>query len=296
MDFSRLILSLFLIIVSTIAYSSTAADNLGIIFIHGTNDHRDDADGGYWKKDFISQMSQSLPKPGNALVIACDYSKYMWEEEASGCTADQILDFVTNKNIDKLVVYTHSNGANVMRWILSHPTYDERFFKLGKIIRRVVALAPSSGGTPLADEVISGNIFTESVGWLLGYRNNSVKQQRVGDMALFNNELLLGSAGRSNLPVPFRVVVGTDVTASPFSSASYCNGYLLSTGLKLTKLYLERCSDGFLNCSSQVIAGSLWFFDTEKTIDKTPLSHSQSRHSCFGLEQILITDLAQQGV
>ncbi|KTC76109.1 hypothetical protein Lbir_0178 [Legionella birminghamensis] len=296
MDLPRLLLGLLFVITSTIAQALTTAPNPGIVFVHGTNDHRDDADGGYWKKDFVSQMSQSLPNPDNSLVIACDYSKYMWEEDASGCTADQMLSFIDSRKITKLVVYTHSNGANVIRWILSHPTYDARFLKLHKLISRVVALAPSSGGTPLADEVIDGSIFTGSVGWLLGYRNNSVKQQRVGDMALFNAEVLLGAAGRPSLPVPFKIVVGTDVTASPFSSASYCNGYLLNTGLKLTKLYLERCSDGFLNCSSQVIAGTLWFFDTEKTSDQTPLSHSQSRHSCFGLEQILISDLAQQGV
>ncbi|MFI4963721.1 MAG: hypothetical protein ACHP6H_07715, partial [Legionellales bacterium] len=159
----------------------------------------------------------------------------------------------------------------------------------------VIAMAPSSGGTPLADEVLDGNIFETSVAWILGYLSDAVKQQRVGDMLIFNEELLLGSKGRPSLSVPFRVVVGTDVVASPFISYSYCNGYMHNSGLKLTQMYLDICSDGFLNCSSQTYAGEVWFYDEEKTEDRKTLSHNQSRHSCAGLDQILASALVTQG-
>lgn len=296
MDLLRFFFCLLFFAFSSVVFSASSSDNPGIAFVHGTNDHRTDADGGYWKKDFIAYMAGSLPNPDNYWVVACDYSQYMWHEDAAGCTADQLLAFIKAKKISKLTVYTHSNGANVLRWILSNPTYDKRYYKLSRRISDVIAIAPSSGGTPLADEVMDGNIFESSLGWLLGYRNDSVRQQRVGDMALFNDELLLGTPGRLSLPVSFRTVIGTDVTASPFSSASYCNGYFLNAGLKITKIYLDKCSDGFLNCVSQKLAGDLWFVDINKTQDSIPLSHNQSRHSCFGLEHVLRDDLLSQGV
>lgn len=296
MDMTRFVFWLFLLFFTSLCHANIASENLGIALVHGTNDHRIDADGGYWKKDFINFLATSLPNPENYFVVACDYSQYMWHENAAGCTADQLLDFIANKKLTKLVIYTHSNGGNVIRWILSNPTYDPRYYALSQKISQVIAISPSSGGTPLADEANDGNLFIESIGWLIGYRNDAVKQQRVGDMAIYNEELLFGSSGRPSLPVPFRVVVSTDVTASPFTGASYCNGYLLNSGLKVTKLYLDVCADGFLNCISQETAGTTWFYDFQKTIDNQPLSHNQSRHSCLGFEKILRNDLAQQGV
>ncbi|KTC81355.1 hypothetical protein [Legionella brunensis] len=295
MDLQRFFACLILLIASSCGYSATVGENVGIAFVHGTNDHREDADGGYWKRGFIDSLAKALPNSDNNIVLACDFTHYMWHESAAGCVANQLLEFINKKQITKLIVYTHSNGANVIRWILSNPSYDNRYMTLSKKINQVIALAPSSGGTPLADEVMDGHSFESKVGWLLGYKNDSVKQQRVGDMALYNAEILFGTSGRPSLPVPFRVVVGTDVTASPISKASYCNGYLLNTGLKITQIYLEDCSDGFLNCSSQSLAGKIWFYDWQKTNDQIPLSHNQSRHSCFNFEQVLRKDLLAQG-
>jgi hypothetical protein len=193
------------------------------------------------------------------------------------------------------VIYTHSDGGNVVRWVLSNPTFNSHYLKLTQTTHQVIAIAPSSGGTVLADDAVDGGTFGEGLGWLLGYRNGAVKQQRIGDMAIYNDELLFGTLGRPSLAVPFRAVVGTDVISSPFNAVSYCNGYFLNVGLKITKSYLDDCSDGFLNCSSQAAAGTLWFYDWQKTQDQTPLSHSQSRHSCVGFGEILHDDLLAQG-
>ncbi|KTD20385.1 Uncharacterised protein [Legionella lansingensis] len=296
MDLKRLLSYLFLFLFTSWVYASPLTENMGIAFIHGTNDHREDADGGYWKREFINSLANALPNYENHIVLACDFREYMWHEAAAGCVADQLIEFINTKQITKLIIYTHSNGANVIRWILSNPSYDARYAILTKKINQVIAIAPSSGGTPLADEVMEGHSFESAVGWLLGYCNNSVKQQRVADMALFNAEILFGTPGRPSLPVPFRVVIGSDVTASPVTKASYCNGYILNAGLKLTQTYLADCSDGFLNCSSQALAGKIWFYDVQKTKDRIPLSHNQSRHNCFDFEQILRNDLYAQGV
>lgn len=296
MDFSRFLLAFCLLSFVPFLFASPSSETIGIAFVHGTSDHRLDAEGGYWKESFIQSVSQGLTNPQNYKVIACDFSQMMWHENASGCMIDQLLQYIDERHIDKLVVYTHSHGANMMRWVLSNPTYDARYARIRQYVKKIVAIAPSSGGTVLADEVMHGNVFESSLGWLLGYRTDSVRQQQIGDMAIYNDELLYGAQGRPTLPVEMQVIAGTDVAASPVSSSSYCNGYLLNAGLKLTKLYLDACADGFLSCTSQTTAGQLWFYDIQKTTDKLTLSHNQSRHNCFGLEQILINDLAQQGV
>lgn len=285
----------FLLVCSLWTYSVNAnSENIGIAFVHGTNDHRLDAATEYWKNDFTNALADALPNPDNKYVVHCDFSHFMWDEAAGSCLAEQLSQFISDKQITKLIVYTHSDGGNVMRWVLSNPSYDSRFMQVAKTIQRVIAIAPSSGGTILADEAINGARFHTGVGWLLGYKNDAVRQQRVGDMAIYNDELLFGTVGRPSLPAPFRVVVGSDVIASPFNPVSYCNGYMLNAGLKITKAYLEACSDGFLDCNSQVQAGSIWFYDWQKTENGTPLSHNQSRHSCLGLEHILRDDLALQ--
>lgn len=297
MDFLyRSIFALIVLLPINFVQAAQQQSNPGIAFIHGTKDHREDAYGDYWKVDFIDSVAQGLANPKNHYVVHCDFSQYMWHPDAAICVADQLQQFIDENQITSLTLYTHSDGANIIRWILSNPTYDSRFMALKRKISQVIALAPSSGGTPLADEVLNGGVFETSLAWLLGYLSDAVKQQRVGDMLIYNEELLLGSKGRPSLSVPFRVVVGTDVVASPFNSASYCNGYVLNSGLKLAKLYLDKCSDGYLNCADQAAAGEVWFQDIEKTQDGATLSHNQSRHSCFGLEKILISALASEGV
>lgn len=267
---------------------------LGIVFIHGTKDHRTDADGEYWKESFTRSVAAALERPSDFLIVHCDFRQYMWDAKASGCVARQILAFIEKKGIDKLIVYTHSNGSNVLRFIASNPTYREEHIKLLPHIKQVIALSPSDGGTVLADETLSDDPLKAGIGWLLGYNINAVRQQRIGDMQIYNEHLLLGSRHRPSLSLPYKVLVSSGVIASPFSEESYCNGYSLNSALKLTQLYLEKCSDGFLNCGSQMETGQLWFKDIERTQGHIPLSHNQSRHNCFALEKILIDELIEE--
>lgn len=267
-----------------------ASEGTGIAFIHGTGDHRDDAIGGYWQQDFIDSVRQGLPNPDNYVVTNCDFGQYMWMPGSAGCLADQLGEFIENKKIHDLIIITHSDGGNVIRWIMSNPSYDRRYPPIIDKIRWVDAVAPSSLGTPLADAAIDGEDFEWGLAWLLGYTTDSVRQQRVGDMAIYNRIVLYGTLGRPSLPKPFYPIVGTDVYASPFNSDTYCGGYSYNIALKVTKLYLDSCADGFLDCKSQAGAGSLWFFDTEQTKER-PLSHNQSRNKCFGLDDILKRDI-----
>lgn len=266
------------------------AGNTGVVFVHGTG-HQTNAANDYWTWDMINSVRQGLPNQNLYLVINCDFDQYMWAAAAVGCMADQMYPFIVNNNITDLVVETHSNGGNVMRWLLSNPTWDSRYPAIIKSIRWANALAPSSKGTPLADAVMNGNVFESAVGWLLGYQTDAVRQQQQSWMASYNASWLYGTPGRPALPKPFYNVVGTDVDSSPFDSDSYCGGYTLNVGLEVTQAWLDSCSDGFLNCTSQSGAGTHWFNDKDVSNGAEPLSHNQSRRQCFGLDVILRNDI-----
>jgi pimeloyl-ACP methyl ester carboxylesterase len=272
------------------APAAVAADVTGVAFVHGTG-HQTDAYHDYWQPAMVDNVRAGLADPSKYVVINCDFDQYMWDSRAAGCLADQLTGFISAKGITRLIVITHSNGGNVMRWILSNPTYDSRYPNIINRIVRVDALAPSSAGTPLADAVMNGNVFEKALGWLLGYQTDAVRQQQVSWMASYNANNLYGTSGRPALPKQFRAVVGSDVDSSPFDSDSYCGGYALNLGLETTQWWLDSCSDGFLDCSSQSAAGSVWFTDKSKTRGKEPLSHNQSRRACFGLDTILRNDM-----
>lgn len=266
------------------------AGNTGLAFVHGTG-HQTNAGNDYWTWEMIDSVKQGLPDPNLTIVINCDFDQYMWSAGAAGCLADQLHPFIVNNNITDLVVETHSNGGNVLRWVMSNPTQDPRYPAITNAIRWVNALAPSSLGTPLANAAISGNVFESAVGWLLGYKSDAVRMQQTSWMASYNANWLYGTAGRPALPKRFYHVVGSDVDTSIFDSDSYCGGYSLNLGLEITQAWLASCSDGFLECSSQSGAGIAWFTDTSRTAGGEPLSHNQSRRQCFGLDTILRNDL-----
>lgn len=273
-----------------LAASATATATTGVALVHGTG-HQTDAASDYWRWDFVNSVRAGLPDQSNYLVVNCDFEQYMWTADAAGCLAGQLYGFITSKGIDDLVVITHSNGGNVMRWILSNPTWDARYPTIIGTIRWVNALAPSSLGTPLADAVVSGTVFEQALGWLLGYANDAVRMQQTSWMAYYNAYWLYGTSGRPALPVGFWDVVGTDVETAIWDPDSYCGGYSLNLGLEITQAWLDSCSDGFLNCTSQAGAGSVWFYDTQVMSGGEPLSHNQSRRKCFGLDVVLRNDL-----
>lgn len=272
--------------------SFAVSANTGVAFVHGTGSQTN-AYADYWQTHVVDSIRAGLPNSANYLVVNCDFTQYMWDNRAAGCLASQLSGFISSKGITRLIVITHSNGGNVMRWIMSNPTYDSRYPGIINKIVRVNALAPSSAGTPLADAVINGNVFEKPLGWLLGYKNNAVRMQQVSWMASYNANYLYGTSGRPALPKTFRSVVGSDVDSAIWDPDSYCGGYSENLGLETTQNWLNSCSDGFLNCSSQAAAGSVWFYDKQRMAGAEPLSHNQSRRGCFGLNTILRNDLAQ---
>jgi|GEM_PF-70885 len=285
----RCILALALLSTSCAAH---AVDRIGVAFVHGTG-KQTNATVDYWQPEIIATVRGGLSDPADLTVINCDFDQYMWKPEAAGCLAAQLTGFISQRGITRLHVITHSNGGNMMRWILSNPTFDARYPPIINAVARVTALAPSSAGTPLADAVVNGTTFEVALGWLLGYTSDAVRMQQVAQMQAYNAQQLFGTAGRPALPRPFRAVVGSDVDSSPLDPSSRCGGYALNLGLEFTQNWLQSCSDGFLDCSSQRAAGTTWFVDTARTEGAEPLSHNQSRCECFGLGRILRDDLAK---
>ncbi|MGB1297797.1 MAG: hypothetical protein ACPG8A_05960 [Psychrobium sp.] len=270
--------------------SAPAMANKGIAFVHGTGTQTD-AYNDYWTGDFVHSVNQGLTNASMFTVINCDFNQFMWDAKAAGCLAEQLSSFINDKDITEMVVITHSNGGNVIRWIMSNPTYDSRYPSIINATSKVIALAPSSLGTPLADAVHQGNVFESSLGWLLGYGSDAVKQQQVSWMHHYNQNFLYGTAGRPALPVLFKAVIGSDVDSAIWDGDSYCAGYQYQVALETTQNWLDSCSDGFLNCSSQAGAGTVWFTDKQRTRGREPLSHQQSRRDCFNLDVILRNDI-----
>ena len=167
------------------------------------------ATADYWGSGFINSVRQGLPNQANYTVINCDFTKYMWDSAAAGCLAGQLTSFINTRGITDLVVITHSNGGNVVRWILSNPTWDSRYPSIISKTRWVNALAPSSAGTPLADAVIAGNVFESALGWLLGYKSDAVRQQQVSWMSYYNANYLYGTSGRPATPKGFLYLADT---------------------------------------------------------------------------------------
>lgn len=271
-----------------LGFSAFSSANMGVAFIHGTGKQTNAYDD-YWTGAFVNSVMSG--NGSRYTVINCDFEQYMWDSAAAGCLAGQLTSFINAQGITSLNMITHSNGGNVVRWILSNPTWDSRYPNIINKTNKVIALAPSSKGTPLADAVTAGNVFEQVLGWILGYASDAVKMQQVSWMASYNANNLYGTSGRPSLPVTFKSVVGSDVDSSIFDGDSYCGGYQYQVGLEVTQEWLDNCSDGFLECTSQAGAGSVWFYDTSRTKGREPLSHHQSRRDCFNLDVIIRNDI-----
>ena len=271
-----------------LGFSTVSSANMGVAFLHGTG-NQTDAYNDYWTGEFVQSVMSG--NGSRYVVVNCQFEEYMWSSGAAGCLAGQLTSFINAQNITSLNIITHSNGGNVIRWIMSNPTYDSRYQNIINKTNKVIALAPSSKGTPLADAVTNGTVFEQILGWILGYASDAVKMQQVSWMAYYNSAYLYGTSGRPSLPKNFKSVVGSDVDSAIWDGDSYCGGYQYQVGLEVTQNWLNNCSDGFLDCSSQAGAGSVWFYDTSRTKGGEPLSHQQSRRKCFNLDTIIRADI-----
>ncbi len=268
--------------------AATASASKGIVFVHGTGDNTQaSALSNYWTQSSINSMAGSTPY----LVVgysggSCNAKGF--DINNNPCTGswstigDQIASWASSHGITSIVIVTHSNGINPVRYMLAHKTATANVQTAMNLTRKVVSVAGDMKGTPLADKVFNGGSFDQTVGSAFGYNNAAVKEQITTTMATDNgNGTYIGGAGTASPGgVPMATVHGTGVSASFWSSNGTCGGYWLSVGLSLTRCLgwgCGACSDGFIGCDSATYQG------TDVGNNGKTWNHNQSRRSCNGV-------------
>jgi hypothetical protein len=265
-----------------------SAGGQGVVFVHGTGDQGSvSAATSYWTSSSLNTMAGGYPY----LVVYYPGASYAaYSQGAWGPIVDQTVSWMNSTGITSIVVVTHSNGNNPIRYILQHPTsVSAAGNSASAMTSRIVSLLTIAGdyaGTPLANQVTTAGSFlniANSVVQFFGggsYDVPSVVAQRTDNMATYDsNGTFGGSAGASTIDgVPTYTIAGSGVDANLFSSEAWCGGYLMSLGLQLTRCFgwgCGGCADGFIGCNSSTYLGQNIQYDGK-------LNHNQSRQSCDG--------------
>lgn len=263
-----------------------------VIFVHGTSDQTpQSATDDYWTQDALDRFRNGLPY----LVVGYQGASYAADDPQSwGAIADQIDRFTQENAVERIVVVTHSNGANPVRYLLRHPNANAAVSRVVALVQQVIFLAGDSAGTPLADKVTTSSTaahVANSVGQafgLMNYDGPAVWEQRVDTMATLNgNGTFDDGSDRGtayvNGSIPAVAVSGTSVYAAIWSSDAYCGGYGMTAGLKATLMYgwgYSGCADGFVGCDSAQYVGYVPAQGIGVADDR--LNHNQSRRGCHG--------------
>jgi hypothetical protein len=267
------------------------AGGQGVVFIHGTGDQSSVSSAtNYWTSSSLNTMAAGYPY---LVVYYPGGSNAAFSQAAWGPIVDQTTAWMKSANISSLVVVTHSNGNNPLRYLLQHSTSVSAngnvASKVTGAIVSAITIAGDYAGTPLANQVTTAGSFlniANSVVQFFGggtYNEPAVVAQRTDDMATYNtNGTFGGAAGASTIDgVPTYTIAGSGVDANFFSSTAYCGGYLDSLGLELSRCFgwgCSACADGFIGCNSSTYLGTNIQYDST-------LNHNQSRQSCHGAGQ-----------
>lgn len=150
---------LFSVLLGTVMMTKAGSGRIGVAFVHGTGIQTHSSARDYWSWENIESMKSALPNVNYYDIIHCDFNQFMWDSRAAGCLANQVDAFVNRHDLGHVMLVTHSNGGNVVRWILSNPTYSSDYRTLKSKTRFFVNIAATSKGTPLANAVQNGNVF-----------------------------------------------------------------------------------------------------------------------------------------
>jgi len=290
---------------SSTAYAAPSND--GVFFVHGTGDQtampssdvnptNGDSISNYWTLSSIQTMTTS-PAGGSWKYGVATYKGASCDPStacAFQAVAGQLYDFVVDAGVSSAVVVTHSDGANVLRYILAHKT-DTTSFTTPKgrnttlnavtpYIKKVVFVAGDAKGTPLADKVINhGGIVSISNDILsffggTNYNNPAVRAQVPATMSTSNTNGVFAT-GATPGGVLATDVYGTNVYANIFSSDAWCGGYNMTLGLKAASTFggFGEANDGYIGKSSATYVG----YGSDSNGDAR-LNHNQSRRSCHG--------------
>ncbi|MGZ3418991.1 MAG: hypothetical protein ACXVEF_33180 [Polyangiales bacterium] len=322
------------------ARSAMAASAVhGVAFIHGTGDNIGSqvcsgtgtsfkcvvqkAIDGYWGQGEITSVSGGRPyvvtgQHGGTMTPWTNPSPYINSggETTNGTAyevASQINRFLAGPDgvygnaddITDLVVVSHSGGSNVIRYIVQHPTINTNFTHVAGRLRKIIAVAPPSKGTYLANKVFNpeGAIMSlvSGLAGLAGYKDDGVKFIQTTEMSSSNADSakfvnmsatqggvpFYNSGGVSDAAKCKGVTVFGKCIGVMWSSLgpSYCDSTVESIALSTlhnTFLYANdagtarnNCSDGFISCASAQAIGTSFGYDHNQ-------DHNQSRKQCNG--------------
>ncbi len=285
------------VFVSSTALAAPAAD--GMFFIHGTGNQAtpskqvnptDGAVTGYWTQAAINAMIAD-PAGGNWTYGAAGYQGSTNNAQTSAYyVASQLHDFVGPGIITNVVLITHSNGSNPVRYMTAHPTATDEYgtafsYGLNKV-RRVIFIAGDNMGTPLADKVTSSGSFASISNNVVkdfgfgNYNSAAVLQQVQATMATYNGNGTF-SVGTAPGGLSTEYVYGSGVYAMITSSDAWCGGYTDTTGLKAAQVYgwgsSSAATDGFIGVNSSTYVGTAGMSGDAR------LNHNQSRRACHGV-------------
>lgn len=248
----------------------------------------------------VKNRSGASPEPGSADCVAAQARRFLDGPDGKPGTDDDITD---------VAIVTHSGGSNVVRYILAQRTKSADFARLHAAARRVVALAPPTRGTYLANYMFREGSLGSTLNGLIGlfggagfYDDDGVAFIQTNQMDASNRdparfvEVSADPAG-----VPMYVASGAAATTSLFVSATRCAGSLEADALAVLHTtflsaddpatYRNACSDGFITCTSAMATaagGARVIFgrtDDGKRIGKaTYRNHNQSRRTCDGVD------------
>lgn len=286
------------IFASGTALAAPAAD--GVFFIHGTGDNAepstqvnptDGAVSSYWTTSAINSMRVD-PAGGSWTYGAAGYPGSSYNALSTAWNvATQIEKFYRqNSAIMNIVLVTHSNGSNPVRYMMAHPTYlNQQGTSYGTVlswVRRVIFVAGDNAGTPLADKVTQSGTMASiandviSAFGLGNYNSPAVLQQVQANMATYNSNGTFAT-GTSPGGLSTYYVYGSGVYANIFSGDAWCGGYSTTTGLKATQIYgwgsSSAATDGFIGVNSSTYVG------LAGNSGDSRLNHNQSRRACHGV-------------
>jgi len=282
---------------SRTALAAPGAD--GVFFVHGTGNQptpttQVNPTGGvvsaYWTQSSINTMIKD-PAGGNWTYGAAGYSGATYNALSTAYNVGTQLEqfYRQNAAVLNIVLVTHSNGNNPVRYMMAHPTYlDQQGTPYGtelSWVRRVIFIAGDNTGTPLADKVTQSGTFANiandiiSAFGLGNYNNPAVLQQVQATMATYNGNGTFAS-GTTPGGIGTYYVYGTNVYANIFSGDAWCGGYATTVGLKACQIYgwgsSSAATDGFIGVNSSTYVGTAGMSGDSR------LNHNQSRQSCHG--------------
>jgi hypothetical protein len=260
-----------------------------------------------WANPSPYKNSGSETTTGSAYEVASQINRFLAGADGVYGNADDVTD---------LVVVTHSGGSNVIRYITQHPTINSDFAHVQARLRKIIAVAPPSRGTYLADRVFAndGSLVTlagSALASLMGFKDDGTKFIQTTEMATYNQDSAkLVNTSSTQGGVPF---YNTGGLASPATckgvkifgkcigviwsslGPSYCDSTAMSIGLSaLHNAFLyandagtarNNCSDGFISCASAQAIGTAFHYDVNQ-------DHNQSRRQCNGEDSAIAAQVS----